>query len=61
MIERLTSRKFIVALAAIVSATLLMWFGKIADGVYSTILVATIGAYLTANVAQKTLVKETNG
>lgn len=48
------SRKFFIAIISLISCTTLMWFGKIADGVYSTIMVATIGAYLAANVAQKT-------
>lgn len=50
---RYGSRKFLLAVAVIASATVLVWFGKIGDGVYSTVLVAAIGAYLTANVAQK--------
>lgn len=47
------SRKFILALLAIASASALVWFRRIDAGVYATVLVATIGAYMTANVAQK--------
>lgn len=47
------SRKFLLAAAAIGSATALVWFGKIDGGVYSTVVVATIAAYVAANVAQK--------
>ncbi len=49
----LLSRKFIAAIVSLVSLTVLCWFDKIADGVYATGLVSTMGAYLTANVTQK--------
>lgn len=54
--NRLTSRKFILACASLLSVSLLMWFGKITDGVFATCIVATVGAYLTANVAQTKVV-----
>jgi hypothetical protein len=49
----MTSRKFILALLSLLSATLLCAFDKIADGVYSAVVIATVGAYLAANVTQK--------
>ena len=49
-----TSRKFIVAILALASTTWLVWAGHISDGVYSAVTIATVGAYLTANVVQKT-------
>lgn len=51
--NKFTSRKFIIALVAIISCSYLMFNNSIADGVYSTIMVATVGAYLSANVIQK--------
>lgn len=51
--KNLMSRKFILALASLASATLLNWFGHIADGVYSAVVIATVGAYMAANVGQK--------
>ena len=51
------SRKFILAMTAAVSASVLVWFGKIDAGVYSSVMIADIGAYLTANVAQKVMAK----
>lgn len=51
--SHLLSRKFIIAFAAILSASLLVAFRLIADGVYATVMIATVGAYLTANVTQK--------
>ncbi len=50
---RYTSRKFLLCLLTLTSATALVWLGKIADGVFSAVVIATVGAYLAANVAQK--------
>lgn len=47
------SRKFVVATGTIASATALVSVGKIADGVYSAVVIAVVAAYLTANVTQK--------
>jgi len=49
--DKLTSRKFILAVLALVSASALCWFGHIADGVYATVITATVGGYLAANWA----------
>lgn len=51
------SRKFILAMTSAISASVLVWFAKIDAGVYSVVMVATIGAYLTANVSQRVLTK----
>ena len=50
---RYASRKFIVAMAAIASASWLVYTGHIADGVYSAVVIAAVGGYLAANVTQK--------
>jgi hypothetical protein len=47
------SRKFLLAVLAVLTATGLVAFGLIADGVYSAVVIATVGAYVTGNVAQK--------
>lgn len=52
-----TSRKYRLALLSLLSATLLCAFGKIDAGVYSAVIISTVGAYLTANVVQKVTVK----
>ncbi len=55
---RYRSRKFILVAAALASATALVWFGKIDGGVYSAVVIATVGAYIAGNVAQKATQKE---
>lgn len=52
-LQRLLSRKFLLAMASVLSCSLLVWFGKINDGVYSAVMLATLAAYLSANVMQK--------
>lgn len=54
---RYASRKFILALLTLASATTLVALDLIADGVYSAVVIACVGAYLAANVAQKATAK----
>lgn len=54
---KFTSRKFVLALLSLISASALCYFGHIADGVYSAVVIATVGAYMTANVTQKATAK----
>lgn len=54
----LGGRKFIASVLSIFSATALCWFGHIADGVYSAVMIATVGAYIAGNVAQKVATKD---
>jgi hypothetical protein len=55
--NRYTSRKFILSLLTLASATWLVYAGHIADGVYSAVVIATVGAYIVGNVAQKAATK----
>ena len=51
--NRFISRKFALVLATLASATWLVYTGRIADGVYSAVVIAAVTGYFTANVAQK--------
>ena len=55
--DRFYSRKFLLSGASLLSATVLVAFGSISDGVYSAVVIATVGAYIAGNVAQKAVVK----
>ncbi len=46
-------RKFVLAVLSLASATALVWTGHIADGVYSAVVISTVGAYIAGNVIQK--------
>lgn len=58
MTQRYASRKFLLALAVLASATWLVAAGHIADGVYSAVVIATVTGYYAANVTQKAATKE---
>ena len=55
--DKLISRKFILSMVVVISINLLCWYGRIDAGVYATIMVATVGAYITGNVTQKNITK----
>lgn len=51
------SRKFVMAMLTLASATWLVAERLIADGVYSAVVLGVVVAYLTSNVAQKATAK----
>ena len=51
------SRKFLVVLGVLVGNAALVWYGRIADGVYSAVVISVVAAYLAANVTQKATAK----
>ena len=53
----LLSRKFILAVLAVLSASLLCLGGYIYEGVYSAVMLGTVGAYIAGNVTQKAVTK----
>ena len=55
--QNLLSRKFIAFMCVLWSAHLLVDQKLIADGVYSAVVIAAIGAYIVGNVAQKRMQK----
>lgn len=55
--ERWTSRKLWVSVFFSLVFTTLLWFGKIEQSTFSTLIVMSIGGYMISNVSQKVLVK----
>lgn len=53
----LGGRKFILAMSVLASSSVLCVCHHIADGVYSAVVIATAGAYIVGNVAQKIVAK----
>ena len=58
---RLTSRKFLLALATLAAASLLLWWGRIEALVWRDVVIATGGAYITANVTQRVMAAKAGG
>jgi hypothetical protein len=54
-------RRFFLACAGGITSTLLFAFDFLTEGGYITLQLATIGAYITANVVQKYNERKTNG
>lgn len=48
--KKYLSRKYILALLSLISTTGLVYFGAIDDGVYASVVIATVAAYITGNV-----------
>ena len=53
VIEKLTSRKFIVAVLVTLTTAAPTAFRILDGSLYATVIIATVGAYLTANVVDK--------
>lgn len=51
--DQLGGRRFVLTVASQVSVTALVWFGKISDQVYATVVLSTVAAYIVGNVAQR--------
>lgn len=53
------SRKFLLSLAVLIIASVLVYFSAIGETVYGTIVCTLITTYIAGNVAQKAVTKET--
>lgn len=53
--DQLGGRKFALAILALLSASVLAWFGKINPDAYAYVVIALAGAYTAGNVAQKAI------
>jgi len=51
----LLSRKFLLATLTLALASTLVWLGHIEPLLWRDVVVATVGAYITGNVAQKVM------
>lgn len=52
-LKTLGGRRFILALGCGFVTSVLCWFGKIGDGVYATVVIATVGSFITGNVVSE--------
>lgn len=57
--NRFSSRKFILAMAILIVATIALFSGELTAVVWRDVVLGTCGVYLAANVAQKATSKET--
>jgi len=57
MITTLGGRRYVMAMGCGIACTALVWFGKISDGIFATIVLGTVGAYITGNLAQRAMDK----
>ena len=55
VVNKAGGRKFLMALICLASATSLCLYGHISDGVYTAVVIATVGAFITGNVVQKAI------
>jgi hypothetical protein len=53
IVSTLGGRRFLLTLGCGVMTTLLCWFAKITGEVYATVIIATVGGYITGNTWQK--------
>lgn len=55
LIESYGGRRFVLALGAGLTTTILQWFGKLdpAGTTYAMVIIGTVAAYITGNTVQK--------
>lgn len=52
-ITSIGGRRFLLTLGCGIASTALVWYGKISDDVFATVVIATVGAYIAGNVTQR--------
>lgn len=57
-VNRLASRKFILAMCTLGVTAWLCAAGHIHEGVFSAVVIACVGAYIAGNVGQKVFTKD---
>lgn len=53
LIESFGGKRFILTLGCGIVTSVLVWFGKISDAVYATVIIATVGAYIAGETTEK--------
>lgn len=53
IISTLGGRRFLLCVGCGIVTSLLCWFAKITGEVYATVIIATVGGYITGNTWQK--------
>lgn len=53
MLENAGGRRFVMAMGAGISCSVLVWFGKITPEVFQWTVIATVAAYIAGNTTQK--------
>lgn len=53
LIEQMGGRRFLMAMGAGISCSVLVWFGKITPEVFQWTVLGTVAAYITGNTTQK--------
>lgn len=51
--NKFLSRRWIMTMGCGVVCTALVWYGRISDEVFATVIIATVGAYIAGNSWQK--------
>lgn len=59
LIDKLGGRRFIISMLIGATTALLVYCAKISDTVYATVILGTIGAYITGNTYQKVKTNDT--
>jgi hypothetical protein len=54
-------RRFVLAAGAGVVSTILVWFSKIGDTVFASIVIATVAAYISGNVGEQHVLTRNQG
>lgn len=52
LLKNMGGRKFILSMTVVILTSLLTWFGKLEPGIFATVIVAVVGAYVAGNVIQ---------
>ena len=54
-LNRVGGRRFVLTIISGAGTWLLCWFGRIDGGIYSSVTIATVAAYIMGNVAQRSV------